>query len=190
MDLDRILSEAPTFTTILYSYPIHPDHLKVLHDYGNKNLTPIFAVHSVGLYSYFRISLPGSFPVVDTHPDETATTDLRLLSPWPELLEFSADMTKDIDTMDNHDHGHIPYVVILLYYLEKWKETHGSFPTTYSEKTQFRKMVASGARTDNPEGGEENYDEAVAAVVKTVVPSRLPSSLKEVFDYRHEDSVS
>lgn len=175
---------------ILYSYPIHPDHLKVLHDYGNKNLTPLFAIHSVGLYSYFRISLPGSFPVVDTHPDETATTDLRLLSPWPELLEFSREMTKDIDTMDNHDHGHIPYVVILLHYLEKWKETHGSFPTTYSEKTQFRKMVASGARTDTPEGGEENFDEAVAAVVKTVVPSRLPSSLKEVFDYTHEESVS
>lgn len=190
LDLDKILSQVPIFTMIIYTFPIDPDHLKVLQDYGSQHLTPLFAVHSVGLYSYFRISLPGSFPVVDTHPDETATTDLRLLSPWPELLEFSREMTKDIDTMDNHDHGHIPYLVILLHFLEKWKETHGDCPTTYSEKTQFRKMVAAGARTDNPEGGEENFDEAVAAVVKTVVPTRLPSSLREVFDYRHEEPVS
>lgn len=190
LDLDKILSEAPVFTMILYTYPIQPIHLKVLNDYGNKHLTPLFAVHSVGLYSYFRISLPGSFPVVDTHPDETATTDLRLLSPWPELQAFTRKLTKDIDGMDNHDHGHIPYVVILLHFLEKWKDVHGNYPTTYSEKTQFRKFVAAGARTDNPEGGEENFDEAVAAVVKTVVLPRLPSSLKEVFDYRHGNPVS
>ncbi|KAJ4418991.1 hypothetical protein N0V82_005216 [Gnomoniopsis sp. IMI 355080] len=189
LDLAQILSQVPVFTVILHTFPIDPDHLKILQDYGTQHLTPLFAVHSVGLYSYFRISLPGSFPVVDTHPDETATTDLRLLSPWPELQEFSREMTKEIDTMDNHDHGHIPYLVILLHFLEKWKETHGNYPTTYSEKTQFRKMVAAGARTDNPEGGEENFDEAVAAVVKTVVPARLPSSLKEVFDYRHEVST-
>lgn len=190
LDLDKTLSKAPIFTMILYTFPIQPDHLRVLQDYGSKHLTPLFAIHSVGLYSYFRISLPGSFPVVDTHPDETATTDLRLLSPWPELQAFSREMTKDIDTMDNHDHGHIPYVVILLHFLEKWKATHGNYPTKYSEKTQFRKMVAAGARTDNPEGGEENFDEAVAAVVKTVVSPSVPLSLKEVFDYRHNNSVS
>lgn len=188
--MDKILSKIPVFTMILYTYPIQPDHLKALQDYGSKHLTPLFAVHSVGLYSYFHISLPGSFPVVDTHPDETATTDLRLLSPWPELQAFAGDMTKEIDTMDNHDHGHLPYVVILLHFLEKWKETHGNYPTKYSEKTQFRQMVAAGARKNNPEGGEENFDEAVAAVVKTVVLPSVPSSLKEVFDHRHEDSVS
>lgn len=188
--MDKILSEGPIFTMILYTYPIQPDHLKILQDYGSKHLTPLFAIHSVGLYSYFRIGLPGSFPVVDTHPDETATTDLRLLSPWPELQDFAREMTNEIDTMDNHDHGHLPYVVILLHFLEKWKEAHGSYPTKYADKTQFKKIVAAGARTDNPDGGEENFEEAVAAVGKTVVLPSLPSSLKEVFDYRHESQVS
>lgn len=190
LDLRQILSEAANFTMILYTFPIPPEQLKVLQEYGSQHLTPLFAVHSVGLYSYFRISLPGSFPVVDTHPDETATTDLRLLSPWPELQTFAREMTKDIDSMDNHDHGHLPYVVILLHFLEKWKEIHGDYPKKYSEKTEFRKMVADGARTDNPEGGEENFDEAVAAVVKTVVSPTIPSSLKEVLDYPHDDLVS
>lgn len=185
-----MLAETPTFTLIVYTFPIDPDHLKVLQDYAGKHLTPLFAIHSAGLYSYFRVSLPGTFPIVDTHPEESATTDLRLLSPWPELQAFSRDLTKDIDAMDNHEHGHIPYLVLLLHFLEKWKETHGDYPTKYAEKTEFRKMVAAATRTDNPEGGEENFDEAVAAVVKTIVPPSVPSSLKEVFDYPHDDPVS
>lgn len=186
MDLSKILSEASTFTVILYTYPIQPEQLKLLQDYAKNHLTPLFAVHSAGLLSYFRISLPGSFPVVDTHPEATATTDLRLLSPWPELQTFAREMTKDIDSMDNHDHGHLPYVVILLHFLEKWKVTHGDYPKKYSEKTQFRTMVADATRA----GGEENFEEAVAAVLKTVVSPGIPSDLKEVFNHHHDDPVS
>lgn len=188
LDLDKILSTSPTFTMIIYTFPISPGHLKVLQDYGRHHLTPLVAIHSAGLYSYFRISLPAAFPIVDTHPEESATTDLRLLSPWPELQGFAGEMAKDMDTMDNHEHGHIPYVVILLHYLQKWKETHGDNPGNFAEKKEFRRMVADGARS-NVEGGEENFDEAVAAVVKTIVPTSLPSSLKEVFNYAHEDPV-
>lgn len=174
---------------VIYTFPIQPAQLEVLQEYAAKHLTPVFAVHSAGLYSYFRMSLPGSFPVVDTHPDETATTDLRLLSPWPELQAFAREMTRDIDTMDNHDHGHLPYVVILLHFLEQWKETHGDYPKGFKEKQKFREMVKDGART-NPEGGEENFDEAFAAVMKTVVPPTISSRLKEVFEYRHNSAVS
>ena len=185
LELNKILTASPTFTMIMYTLPIDPAHLEVLQSYGRKHLTPLVAIHSAGLYSYFRASLPGTFPIVDTHPDEASTTDLRLLSPWPELREFATRMTKDLDSMDNHEHGHIPYVVILLHYLEQWKNAHGQYPRNYAEKTEFRKTVSDGARRDNPEGGEENFDEAVAAVVKTIVPSSLPSSLKEVFDHCH-----
>ncbi|POS76167.1 ThiF family protein [Diaporthe helianthi] len=183
LDLEKILSASSTFTMIMYTLPIDLAHLTVLQAYGSKHLTPLISIHSAGLYSYFRASLPGTFPIVDTHPDEASTTDLRLLAPWPELLDFAVQMTQEIDTMDNHEHGHIPYVVILLHYLRQWKAIHGEHPKNYAEKTEFRKMVAGGARRDNPEGGEENFDEAAAAVVKTVVPFSLPSSLKEVFDY-------
>ena len=151
----------------------------------------MIAVHSAGLYSYFRISLPGAFPIVYTHPDVTATTDLRLLAPWPELLQFARGMTENIHGLSDHDHGHLPYAVILLHYLDQWKETHnGTYPSTYKEKSEFRKMVADAARRNNAEGGEENFDEAVAAVMVTVTPPSLPSGLKEVFDYRHSGQVS
>src|SRR5690606_3930347 len=96
----------------------------------------------------------------------------------------------DIDNMDNYEHGHRPYVAILLHYLERWKATHGGKPpATYKEKAEIRKMVQAAARTDNPEGGEENVDEADAAVLKTLATPSLPSGLKEVFEYEHTDPV-
>lgn len=174
----------------MYTYPINHVELESLEQYSKEHKTPLIAIHSAGFYSYFTIRLPGTFPIVDTHPDETATTDLRLLSPWPELVEFAKTMTKDIDSLDNFEHGHLPYVVILLHYLDKWKATHnGTYPSTYKEKTEFRQLVRDAARTNNPEGGEENFDEAAAAVLKTVAPFSLPSGLKEVFEYEHKGHV-
>lgn len=174
----------------MYTLPIKPDDLAVIQAYGRQHKTPVVAVHSAGFYSYFRIFLPGAFPIVDTHPEETATTDLRLLTPWPELVDFAKELTKDIDSLDNHLHGHLPFVAILLHYLDEWRATHdGAYPLKYAEKTAFRRLVQDAARRDNPEGGEENFDEAVSAVLRTVQPSSLPSGLREVFEYKPTDPV-
>jgi amyloid beta precursor protein binding protein 1 len=172
----------------MYTFPIsHPD-LALVQNYGREQKIPLLSLHSAGFYSYFRIHLPGSFPIVDTHPDSTATTDLRLLSPWPELSKFCAKLTEDLDNLNAHDHGHIPYVALLLHYLAKWKESHGKPPITYSDKKAFRDFLSAGMRTNNPEGGEENFDEAIAAVLKTVSVPSISSSVKDVFNYK-PDSV-
>jgi amyloid beta precursor protein binding protein 1 len=169
----------------MYSLPIDPPRLAIIQEYGEQRKVPLISLHSAGFYSYFRIHLPGSFPIVDTHPDSTATTDLRLLTPWPELSAFGAGLTKDIDNLSAHEHGHIPYIVLLLHYLERWKATHdGQPPTSYNDKKAFRSLVSGSARTDTPEGGEENFEEAAAAVLKTISVPELSSSVKEVFDYK------
>jgi amyloid beta precursor protein binding protein 1 len=173
------------FTLILYTFPIAPKILALVEEYSQHRQTPLISIISAGFYSYFRLQLPGNFPIVDTHPDSTATTDLRLLSPWQELTAFAREQTAEIDTLDAHEHGHIPYLVLLLHYLEEWKLSHsGTPPKTYSEKNEFKKLVTAAARTDNAEGGEENYDEAVAAVMKNISASTLPSSVREVFEYK------
>ncbi|CAK7245342.1 MAG: hypothetical protein STHCBS139747_006920 [Sporothrix thermara] len=184
LDLAGLLESSPTYTMILYAHPVPQDVFDLLQRYGEANKTPLVSVHSAGFYSYFRIRLPGAFPIVDTHPDETATTDLRLLAPWPELTEFASELTADIDELDAHEHGHIPYIAILLHFLERWRADHdGKDPLTYKEKTAFRQTVAEGARRNNPEGGEENFDEAVAAVLRNIDRPSLPSGLREVFEY-------
>ncbi|KUJ06929.1 uncharacterized protein LY89DRAFT_726066 [Mollisia scopiformis] len=182
--VQNLLENDRKYTLIMYTYPIEPQDLALVQEYGNKHKVPIIAIHSAGFYSYFRTHLPGNFPIVDTHPDSTATTDLRLLTPWEELSKFANEFTSDIDNLSAHEHGHIPYLVILLHYLEKWKAEHGTLPSTYKEKTAFRATVSAGARTNNPEGGEENFDEAAAAVLKTISAPTLASSVKAVFDYK------
>ena len=88
--------------------------------------------------------------------------------------------------LDDADHGHVPYILLLLHYLEEWKAFHeGRPPDTFKEKTQFRNLVRAGARTDNPEGGEENFDEAVAAVLKTINPPAIGNGCRDMFEMEH-----
>jgi amyloid beta precursor protein binding protein 1 len=107
---------------------------------------------------------------------------LRLLRPWPELLQFAQEKTANMDDMAPEDHGHIPYLALLLHYLEEWKKNHdGKVPDNYKDKTELRSIVSKAARTNNPEGGEENFDEAVAAVLKSLNPPQPSSAVKEIF---------
>ena len=145
---------------------------------------PLFYVHSVGFYSHFSVQLPAQFPIVDTHPDPATTQDLRLLNPWPELLIFMREKAGNLPFQSDHDHGHVPYLLLLLHYLNVWKATRrdGKPPKDYAEKKEFIALVAGGARTNNTEGGEENFDEAKANVLKSLNPPSISSGLHEVFD--------
>ncbi|KAI1265900.1 hypothetical protein F5Y18DRAFT_30792 [Xylariaceae sp. FL1019] len=185
LDLRGILNDSSHFTLIVYTNPIQEEDLATIKAYASERQTPIISIHSAGFYSYFRMELPGTFPIVDTHPEVEKTTDLRLLQPWPELSALASEMTKDIDALDDHEHGHLPYVVILLRFLELWRQSHdGRNPTTFKDKTEFGKFVLAGSRTNNPEGGEENFQEAVAAINKNIKPPELETGLEEVFSHQ------
>jgi amyloid beta precursor protein binding protein 1 len=84
--------------------------------------------------------------------------------------------------MSADDHGHVPFIALLLHFLEEWKKEHnGEVPSNYKEKTAFRATVSKAARTDTAEGGEENFDEAVAAVLKSLNPPEPSSTVKDIF---------
>lgn len=139
-------------------------------------------MHSVGFYSCFSVQLLDAFPIVDTHPPKDALIDLRLVNPWPELLQ-ATEKIADIDSMSDYDHGHVPYILILLHYLHQWKADHnGLAPQNFKEKTQFREVVRSAQRTDNLEGGEENFEEAISQVLKSATLFELPSNVREIFE--------
>lgn len=157
--------------------------LKSVSDAAWKLSIPLFYIHSVGFYTHFSVQLPSLFPIVDTHPDPASTQDLRLLAPWPELLDHMKLKTAALESMKDHDHGHVPYLLLLLHYLETWSTSHdGKYPQNYTEKTQFRDMVGSGMRRNSAEGAEENFEEATAAVLKALNFPTIPSGLKEIFN--------
>lgn len=157
--------------------------LERICQHADKSSIPLFYIHCQGFFSHFSVQLPAHFPIVDTHPDPASTHDLRLLNPWPELLEFLEQKMGNLTSLSDHDHGHVPYLLILLHFLNVWRASHdGQVPANYSEKKDFKALVESGARTNNSEGGEENFDEAAAAVLKSLNPPSISGSLREVFE--------
>jgi len=93
-------------------------------------------------------------------------------------------MTASIDRLDNHDLGHIPYLVLLLHYLGEWKKTSPSNgpPITYAEKKQFITFLAAGARKGQD---AENFEEGTAAVLKLLQMPTLEDSVTEVFEFEN-----
>lgn len=181
-DLLRQLDFLPKYKIVIVSGPIKRSSLAAITVSARQLGIPVIYTRSVGFYSVFSLQLPAEFPVVETHPDPESTQDLRLVNPWPEL-QAAVGRVSNLETLDDHDHGHVPYIFILLHYLEKWKAEHdGRVPENYQEKRAFRDMVRAGARTSNPEGGEENFDEAAGAVLKSINPWSLRSNIREIFE--------
>lgn len=170
-----------SYNLILACGPLSQDELQLLSEMALKDSIPLVYINSVGFFSTVSIHLPSEFPIVDTHPDPDTVQDLRLLAPWDELKAIEKELG-DITQMSDHDHGHIPWLLLLLHFLDEWKQTHdGAYPSSFKEKTSFRELVGSKARTNNPEGGEENFDEACAAVLKSVNPPSVGSGCREMF---------
>ncbi|EAW06738.1 NEDD8-activating enzyme E1 regulatory subunit [Aspergillus clavatus NRRL 1] len=182
----EVLQQEPDFLTqhklVLVTGPMKRSSLETVCKTAKALNIPVLYTHSVGFYSVFSLQLPAEFPIVETHPDPESTQDLRLLNPWPELAA-AAGSIGNLESMEDHQHGHVPYVLLLLHYLEKWKRAHdGNAPSNYKEKSEFRELVRASARTNTPEGGEENYDEAVAAVLKSLNPFSLRGPIREIFE--------
>ncbi|TKA65616.1 hypothetical protein B0A55_07290 [Friedmanniomyces simplex] len=166
------------YSLILAAAPIDPTILERIQTHAQSLHIPAFYFHSVGYLSSFSLLLPPAFPIVDTHPDPTATTDLRLLNPWPALSQFATEKTAGFEegTMRAPDKAHIPWVCLLLHFLEQWKQQHdGKVPSAYKEKSEFRNLVRAG------DPNEENFEEAYAAVLKTLNPPTAPSAVRDIF---------
>ncbi|GAB7362686.1 hypothetical protein MBLNU230_g2995t1 [Neophaeotheca triangularis] len=173
------------YTLILVTAPIDPALLSTIQSKAQELGVPVFYVHCIGYYSHFSLQLPPAFPIVDTHPDPTATTDLRLTKPWAALSEFAKEKTTTMSMMKPEDKAHIPYVCLLLHYLEEWKITHdGNIPDSYKEKIAFRDLVRGGS----PD--EENFDEACAAVLKALNPPTPSSTVRDILNAPEAQSIT
>lgn len=94
--------------------------------------------------------------MIETHPDNVV--DLRLSKPFQQLTEYVS--TFDFDKLDQTDLGQVPYVVVLLKYIELWKKEDSSIqvPLSYTQKKELVERITAGKRTPD----QENFDEAIA----------------------------
>ncbi|ETW75674.1 hypothetical protein HETIRDRAFT_436723 [Heterobasidion irregulare TC 32-1] len=128
---------------------------------------PLVVVRSAGFLAEFYIQYH-EHDVIESHA-ETAPS-LRIDKPFPELLEYATSL--DFDGMDPTDHGHIPYVVILVRALDAWKKSHDGLPPQSSaEKQAFKRSVL--AMKTKPD--EENFDEAAAQAYRAWTETTVPA---------------
>ncbi|KAL8435663.1 hypothetical protein ACSSS7_002324 [Eimeria intestinalis] len=71
---------------------------------------PVVFIGSLGFFGWVRL-WAGEYCQVNTKP-ENPQVDLRLANPFPELLRFAWSF--DIDSMDEEQRGHVPFVVLLI----------------------------------------------------------------------------
>lgn len=80
--------------------------------------------------------------MVESHPDNQ-NPDLRLDQPFPSLREHVDSI--QLSSLELKEHAHIPYVILLLKFLDKWKAEKGpSLPKNRIEKEQFKEMIRQG----------------------------------------------
>ncbi|KAG6332127.1 hypothetical protein ID866_6964 [Astraeus odoratus] len=148
-------------SSLLWHHPSHP---------------PLIIVRSAGFLAEFFIQLH-EHTIIESH-SETAPS-LRIDKPFPALREHALSI--DFASLDPTEHGHIPYVVILVRVLEDWKKSHdGNLPKTSAERQEFKKnILALRVKPD-----EENFEEAEAQAYRcwTETKDKVPPEIATLFD--------
>jgi len=141
--------------------------------WGNPSSPPLIPVRSAGFLAEFFVQFH-THEIIESHTE--ILPSLRIDKPFPALLQ--AARAFDFDAMDTTDHGHIPYVYILVRALDDWKTAHNGLPPqTHAEKQEFKSIL--NAQKRNPD--EENFDEAVAQAYRAWTPTVTPPHLVELF---------
>lgn len=142
---------------------------------------PFIVCRSYGFVGYARIQV-AEHTVIETHPDNQMP-DLRLDKPFSALQNHIDSI--NLDAMEYKDHAHVPYVIVLYKYLQKWREQNGGkLPSTFKDKESLRELIRQGMYRDEHGNAEveENFEEAIKAVNYAVTSTAVPPSVREILD--------
>ncbi|KAL1939295.1 hypothetical protein VTO73DRAFT_10098 [Trametes versicolor] len=150
--------------------------------WSNPEGPPLVTVRSAGFLAEFHIQYH-EHCVSQSHSENAPS--LRITRPFPALLEWARGL--DLGAMDQTDHGHIPFVVILVRQVDEWRKSHGGeLPKTMAEKKEFKKgILALKVKSD-----EENFDEAEAQAWRVWSEPAIPSDIQALFSLSALQSTS
>ncbi|KAI8971404.1 ThiF family protein [Pilobolus umbonatus] len=162
-----------SFSLIISVNMANKDALKVAKICNEYNKTFIH-VKSIGFIGVFSIQSP-EHTVIEAHTENMV--DLRLSSPFHQLADYVSGL--DFDQLDQTDHAHIPFVVVILKMVDKWKKLHqGNAPKSYAERKEFTEMIRSQMRTPD----EENFHEAIANVWRLGSSDKASSDVLQILN--------
>ncbi|KAI8087500.1 hypothetical protein BDF21DRAFT_335428 [Thamnidium elegans] len=141
----------------------------------NESRKTLITVKNKGLVGVFSIQAP-EHTVIETHPDNA--TDLRLSKPFQQLIDYVS--TFDFDKLDQTDLGQVPFVVVLLKFMELWKKEDSSIqiPLSYAQKKELVERINAGKRTPD----QENFDEAIANAWRLCSADRISDEVLQILE--------
>jgi len=191
-DIGKKQSTTPSPSLLIVASDLPPKPLLNLSREAWGRGIPLLIVRSCGLIGSVRLQVE-DHPVVESKPDSTVP-DLRLADPsgpFPALKAL-VDAT-DMDSMDNADHSHVPYVIILLKALAKWRSGLGSnsgevrLPKNTDEKDSFRATIKSMARNYDD---ELNFQEACGDAYLAYAQREVPWEVQKLLGATTDESVT
>lgn len=127
---------------------LSPVALQALGEACWRYAVPLVVARACGLVGSVRIQC-AYHPVVEARA-EAATWDLRLADPFPTLAAAANDVRMKWATWSAVDRLCVPYVLLLCWQGQVWRETHdGALPLSFDEKCAFKEQVASLGDADN-----------------------------------------
>jgi amyloid beta precursor protein binding protein 1 len=164
------------FTLIIASDLTDAEAMK-LTDIGDELNIPFILLRSYGMIGYLR-QYKREHCSIESKPADKELSDLRLASPFEELEKYCLDF--DMEPLDSMEHGHVPYVVILIKAFKIWKESHnGELPKSFAEKDEFKATVKSMAKNFSK---EINFTEAIENAYKAFGYEAVPFQIQEILD--------
>lgn len=154
-DATPTTTKANNSNMLVLASDLEPNVVLTLSETCDAMQIPFVVVRSYGLMGLVRVQLSGQVPLLNPKPT-TAHPDLRIVQSFPGLDAMASSI--DLDSLESHEHGHVPYPIVLYHCLKEWRESHDhTIPKTYGEKQAFQQLVRSKRRNEN----EVNFDEAI-----------------------------
>ena len=135
-----------------------------LYEIAKKKGIRIVIVKNNGLLGYLRIfeNYHGNMCL---RLMDNPVADYRLSCPWKELADFAESF--DLDKMQIIEHKNVPYFVILLKALSKYRNIKNNLkanPKTKEERAEFKKIVEGfklDIKIEDDKGENDNIEEAL-----------------------------
>lgn len=175
--VEYILQAEPNFFqrfTVVIVTVIEEKSLLLLSDKLWDLGIPLVICIAYGMIGFLRLQYPDR-TIIETRP-ENEFHDLRLDRPFQSLKHFFDSV--DLKQLNDQEHAHIPYVVILFKCLDIWKASNnGEMPKNAKEKKLFKAEIVKGMRKKDE---EENFLEACKAVNTALTKTNLPSEIRDI----------
>jgi len=145
---------------------------------------PVIFLRSYGLCGVVRVCAAEA-TVVEAHGDN-APSDLRVCAPFPELVAYVEERFKSLEALSPVERKHVPYVVLLLRALARYRQAHsGALPASYKDKQEVKGILAGMAEEWFGTAGALdaiNFDEARAAINTSLAVPSVPAATRGVLE--------